>query len=151
MRRTVAVTLIFSVVLPGAGDALAADENAARNLPTARRGYGIEAAPLGLRLTTPAFGLRLEYEPPVTVLESRPLAPSYESPFRAGPDHALRFWGSDLGQGDGWSAFGAYGSMRFSRDFSSGSDTTLRFGGSQIGAPGEPDRLNLGIRYRFRF
>jgi hypothetical protein len=151
MRRTLAIALVFSAALPGAGAALASDESLAREQRAPQRGYAIEPAPLGLRLVTPAFGLRLEYEPPESALEPYPRAPSYESPFGAGTDHALRFWRWDLGQAEGWSAFGAYGSMRFSKDFKGDSDTTLRFGGGQVGAPGQPDRLNLGIRYRFRF
>ena len=144
MRRTLAIALIVQAVLSGAGDALALDESVAREQRAPRRGYWIEPAPLGLRLTTPAFGLRLEFEP-------RQLAPSYESPFRAGPDQALRFWRLDLGQAEGWSAFGAYGPMRFSKEFNDNSDTTLRFGGSWSGAPVQSDRLDLGIRYRIRF
>lgn len=149
MRRVLAIVLIATAI--PSGIALAADDSAGRELRAPKRGYAIQPAPMGLRLTTPAFGLRLEYEPPVTGLEPYPRAPSYESPFRAGSDHALRFWRWDLGQSDGWSAFGIYGPVRFSKDFRGDSDTTLRFGGAPIGAPGEPDRLNLGIRYRFRF
>jgi hypothetical protein len=150
MRRALAVALIVPVLLAAAGAALASGDRAAREGQVAKRGFGIETAPLGLRLTTPAFGLRLEYEPPVTGLAPYPRAPNYESPFGAGPDHALRFWRWDLGSEQGWSAFGAYGPMRFSRDLQRDSDTTLRFGES-LSAPGQPDRLNLGIRYRFRF
>jgi hypothetical protein len=151
MRRTLGIVLIVSAALQGAGAVLAADEVAPRELSAPRRGFSIEAAPLGLRLTTPAFGLRLEYDPLPPAYEERGFAPRYESPFRGGPDQALRFWSSDLGQSEGWRAFGAYGSMRFSKDFFGGSDTTLRFGGRQNVAPGLPDRLDLGIRYRFRF
>jgi hypothetical protein len=148
MRRALAIVLIATAV--PSGTALASEENAARDLRAPKRGYAVEAAPMGLRLTTPTFGLRLEFEPPATALEPYPRAPSYESPFRAGSDHSLRFWRFDLGAADGWSAFGVYGPMRFSKDFNRDSDTTLRFGGG-LGAPGQPDRLNLGIRYRFRF
>jgi hypothetical protein len=150
MRQTLAVVLV-TASLTGAGPALAADDGARRELSAPRRGYAVEPAPLGLRLITPAFGLRLEFEPPAKILEPRPVAPTYESPFRAGPDQALRFWSADLGQGQGWSAFGAYGTMRLSKDFYGDSDTTLRFGSRQDGAPGASERLDLGIRYRFRF
>lgn len=146
-RRLTAMAVAAS--LTGAGPALASDEDARRGLSAPPRGYAVEPAPLGLRLSTPAFGLRLQFEPPAKALEPRPIAPTYESPFRAGPDQALRFWSSDLGQGQGWSAFGAYGSMRLSKDFYGDADTTLRFGSRSNGAPS--DRLDLGIRYRFRF
>jgi hypothetical protein len=150
MRRALAVALVVPALLAATIDARASEDRAVREGQAAKRGFGVAPATLGLRLTTPAFGLRLEYEPPVTGLAPYPRAPSYESPFGAGPDHALRFWRWDLGSEQGWSAFGAYGPMRFSRDFRRESDTTLRFGES-LSAPGQPDRLNLGIRYRFRF
>jgi hypothetical protein len=149
MRRTLAIVLIISAALPGAGAALAADESAPPASPAPRRSFSIEPAPLGLRLTTPAFGLRLEFDPSPPASEPRPLAPRYDSPFGAGPTPAPRFLGSGLVQKEGWTAFGTLGPMRFSRDLYDDSDTTLRFGARQPGAPGLPKRLNLGIQYRF--
>lgn len=149
MRRTLGIVLIVSAALQGAGAVLAADEVAPRELSTPRRGFSIEAAPLGLRLTTPAFGLRLEYEPPPPAYEERLLAPRYDFPLGAGPVPAPRFLGSGLVYKGGWAAFGTLGTLRFARGLAGDSDTTLRFGGRQPGAPGQPNRLNLGIQYRF--
>ena len=149
MRRALAIVLIVSAALHGVGVVLAADELAPRQLSAPRRGFSIEPAPLGMRLTTPAFGLRLEYEPPSPAYGERPLAPRYDSPFGTGPVAAPRFLGSGLVYKGGWTAFGTLGTMRFARDLAGDSDTTLRFGGRQPGAPGPRNRLNLGIQYRF--
>jgi hypothetical protein len=149
MRRTLGIVLIVLAPLPGAGAALAADEVAPREPSAPRRGFSIEPAPLGLRLTTPAFGLRLEYDPLPPAYEERRIAPGYDSPLGAGPGPAPQFLGSGLVHREGWAAFGTFGSLRFSRNLQGDSDTTLRFGGRQPGAPGVPNRLNLGIQYRF--
>jgi hypothetical protein len=149
MRRTLAIVLVVSAALHGAGAALAADEIAPREFSTLRRGFSIEPAPLGLRLRTPAFGLRLEYDPLPAAYEERRIAPGYDSPLGAGPVPAPQFLGSGLVHKEGWAAFGTFGSLRFSRDLHGDSDTTLRFGGRQPGAPSVPSRLNLGIQYRF--
>ncbi len=149
-RRASAFLVAFSAAVLACASASEVLAQLRAEVPD-RPGFRVDTVPFGLRLTTPAFGLRVEFFPPRgeagAQYEYVRHEPYRSVPFSLGapPAPGLRFSSAQNTGRRGWDAFGSFGPLRWAKTLDEDSDMTLRFGGR----PGGPDRLNFGFQYRF--